>query len=145
MTIYVAMYKNILFSFIRVLQKSGLKELSELTIRKTFCLLKKIVGKHPYLIFRYTFDKIKIYFEVKSIKIAGTVYKVPTEIEPRRQMRLTLKYLISSSSKNSVCSLGLSLANETFASYNLVSHTVKSCDDFHKMAEQNRIYIQYRY
>ena len=75
-------YKNILSSFIRVLQKNGIKESSELVLKDVFSIIKKTTKKSPFLLFRDALDKAKPFCEIKSIRISGTNYKVPVEIKP---------------------------------------------------------------
>lgn len=137
------MYKEIIVSFIKVIQKNGLKELSELIIKKTFCLMKKMTNEYPYLTFNNSFSKARVYFEVRSVKVAGINYKVPVEVRFKRQRSLVLKWFLLNAHKRKVCSLAL--ATEIVNTYNLTSNTIKLCNDFHKIAELNRIYIQYRH
>lgn len=139
------MYKEIITSFIKALQKDGSKELSELIIKKTFCLMKRMTNEHPYLTFNNGFSKARVYFEVKSVRIAGINYKVPVEIRLKRQKSLVFKWLLLNAHKRKVCNLDLALATEIVSTCNLTSNTIKLCDDFHKIAELNRIYIQYRH
>ena len=81
------MYNNkyILISFIKILQKNGKKELSELTLKNTFSILKKLNKLNPLVIFKEAIYRSKPFCEVKSIRISGTNYKVPIEIKLKRQ------------------------------------------------------------
>ena len=140
------MYNNkyILISFIKTLQKSGRKELSELTLKNTFSILKKLNKLNPLLIFKEVIYRSKPFCEVKSIRISGTNYKVPVEIKLKRQISLVFKWLIMNALNKSDLSFTLNLAKELIDTYNLNSKTIKMCDDFHKMAESNKIYVQFR-
>ena len=48
------------------------------------------------------------------------------------------------SSKKLDIPLSNSLTKEFIDTYNLTSKTIKMCDDFHKIAESNKIYMQFR-
>jgi small subunit ribosomal protein S7 len=136
--------KYILISFIKILQKNGKKELSELTLKNTFSVLKKLNKLNPLFIFKEAVYRSKPFCEVKSIRISGTNYKVPVEIKLKRQISLVFKWLIINALNKSDLPLPLNLAKELIDTYNLNSKTIKMCDDFHKMAESNKIYVQFR-
>lgn len=137
-------FKYIMVSFIKTLQKNGSKESSELIFKSMLCVLKKKSKKEPLIFFKEVINKSKPFCEVKSIRISGTNYKVPIEIKSGRQKILALKWIILNSSKKLELPLSNSLAKEFIDTYNLTSKTIKMCDDFHKIAESNKIYIQFR-
>jgi small subunit ribosomal protein S7 len=137
-------FKYIILSFVRILQKNGSKESSELTLKSALSIIKKNSKKEPLIFFKEIIHKSKPFCEVKSIRISGTNYKVPVEIKSRRQKVLALKWIILNSSGKLESSLANCLAKEFIDTYNLTSKTIKMCDDFHKIAESNKIYMQFR-
>lgn len=141
---YIFNFKYIVISFVKTLQKNGLKESSELVFKNMLSILKKKSKKEPLIFFRDVLNKSKPFCEVKSIRISGTSYKVPVEIRSERQKILALKWILLNSSKKLELPLSNSLAKEIFDTYNLNSKTIKMCDDFHKIAESNKIYMQFR-
>lgn len=137
-------FKYTMVSFVRTLQKNGSKESSELIFKSMLSALKKKSKKEPLVFFREVINKSKPFCEVKSIRISGTNYKVPVEIKLGRQRILALKWIISNSSKKLDIPLSNSLTKEFIDTYNLTSKTIKMCDDFHRIAESNKIYMQFR-
>ena len=137
-------FKYTMVSFVRTLQKNGSKESSELIFKSMLSALKKKSKKEPLVFFKEVINKSKPFCEVKSIRISGTNYKVPVEIKLGRQRILALKWIISNSSKKLDMPLSCSLTKEFIDTYNLTSKTIKMCDDFHRIAESNKIYIQFR-
>ena len=137
-------YKQVLTSFIKVLQKNGIKESSELILKDTLSIIKKSTKKSPFLSIIEAFEKAKPFCEIKSVRISGTNYKVPVEIKPERQKILVFKWIILNAVKRSGFTLKNNLAKEFLDTCNLTSKTIKMCDDFHKTAESNKIYIQFR-
>ena len=107
-------------------------------------IIKKKSKKEPLVFFRDVINKSKPFCEVKSIRISGTNYKVPVEIKSGRQKILALKWLVLNSSRKLELPLSSSLAKEFIDTNNLTSKTIKMCDDFHKIAESNKIYMQFR-
>ncbi len=130
--------------FVRTLQKNGSKETSELIFKTVLSIVKKKSKKEPFIFFKEVIDKSKPFCEVKSIRISGTNYKVPVEIKSGRQRILAFKWIMLNSSKKLDLPLSQSLAKELIDTYNLTSKTIKMCDDFHKTAESNKIYMQFR-
>lgn len=139
------LYKDIVLLFIKILQKNGLKESSEIIVKKVFCFIKKLTKKSPIGIFKSSLKNGMFYSELRLVKISGVNYKVPFEVKPKRQKNLALKSIIYSSSKKNHSYLTLNLMKEVIDTCNSVSNTVKLCDDMHKIAESNKLYLQYRY
>ena len=104
--------KYILTSFIKVLLKSYSKESSELILKNTLSFLKKNVKENPIYFFKDALDKSRPFCEVKSIRISGTNYKVPIEIDVDRQRTLVFRWMILNSLKRSEYSLSINLAKE---------------------------------
>jgi small subunit ribosomal protein S7 len=130
--------------FVRTLQKNGSKETSELIFKTVLSIVKKKSKKEPFIFFKEVIDKSKPFCEVKSIRISGTNYKVPVEIKSGRQRILAFKWIMLNSFKKLELPLSQSIAKELIDTYNLTSKTIKMCDDFHKTAESNKIYMQFR-
>lgn len=141
----VVLSKNLVLSFNKILQKKGAKELSELIIRNLFCFIKKANKTNPLLLFKDALEKTKFYSEIKSIRIFGMLYKVPIEIKPKRQRNIILKTIVFNALKKDDLSVDACLMKEILDCCDLTSHSIKACDEFHKIAELNKIYILYRY
>lgn len=137
--------KYIITAFIKVLQNTYSKESSEIIFKDTLSYLKKNSKKEPLYFFKDAFNKSKPFCEVKSIRISGTNYKVPVEVNLYRQKTLVFKWIITNSIKRPDFCLSINLAKEILDTCDLNSKTIKTCDDFHKVAESNKVYIQSRY
>ena len=138
-------YKYIIFSFVKLIQKNGRKETSELFFCNCLSLIKKFEKKKPFLLITGSFYKSKPFCEIKSVKIAGVNYKLPIEIKPERQKSIFFRWLLDSSLKNSIPTSSNNLSKEIVNSLNTSSKTIKLCDNFHKIAETNKVYINYRF
>ena len=134
-------FKYTLISFVKILQKKGLKELAELTIKESLSILKKDIKKHPIIIFVLSLTKLKPFCQIKSIKISGNIYKIPVEITKNKQQTIILKWIIFNVLQNSKLSLKKKITKEIIDSLYSISKTTKMCDDFHKIAESNKLNI----
>jgi len=135
----------IVLNFLKIYLTNGNKEISENVFRHSFSLLKRVKKINPVNIISTNIELIKPFCEIKSLKISGSNYKVPTEIHPIRQRALAIKFLVLNSLKRNEKSASRCIAMEIFDTFSLSSQSIKNCDDIHKIAEANKIYIQYRY
>ncbi len=133
--------KYILTSFIRILQKKGLKELAELTMKESLSILKKEIKEHPLLLFVVTLTKLKPFCQIKSIKISGNIYRIPIEITKNKQQIIVLKWMALNVLQTKKMSLKKKITKEITESLYSISKTTKMCDDFHKIAESNKLNI----
>lgn len=123
---------------------SGNKQTSERTVTQALSLIKKIKKINPVSVIYFSIQAVKPFCEIKNLKIGASNYKVPTEIHPARQRVLGMRFLMTSSNKRSEKSAAQRIAMEIFDTIALSSQSLKSCDDLHKVAEANKVYVQYR-
>ena len=83
--------------------------------------------------------------EVKSRRIGGATFQVPTEIRPERKQSIGMKNLISFSRKRSEKTMALKLAAEIQAAYKEEGATFKRKEDIHRMAEANKAFSHFRF
>jgi small subunit ribosomal protein S7 len=134
----------IVLNFLKIYLTSGNKQISENILRHSSSSLKKIKKTNPINLISSSIELIKPFCEIKSLKIGGSNYKVPTEIHPIRQRALAIKFLVLNSLKRNEKSASKCITVEIFDTSSLSSQSIKSCDDIHKIAEANKVYVQYR-
>ena len=134
----------IILNFLKLYLTKGNKQLAENIIRQSFSILKKIKKTNPISLISATVEIVKPFCEIKSLKIGGSNYKVPTEIHPVRQKVLAIRFLVTNSIKRNEKCAARCIAMEIFDTFSLSSQSIKNCDDVHKIAEANKVYIQYR-
>jgi small subunit ribosomal protein S7 len=83
--------------------------------------------------------------EVKSRRVGGATFQVPTEIRPERKVSYSMKNLILFARKRSGKSMADKLAAEIVAAYNQEGGAYKKKEDMHKMAEANRAFAHFRF
>lgn len=82
--------------------------------------------------------------EVKSRRIGGANFQIPTEIRPDRKVSLSMKWLIQYSRKRSGKSMAEKLAAEIVAAAKGEGATMKKKEDVHKMAEANKAFAHFK-
>lgn len=95
--------------------------------------------------FKKALENITPSVEVKSRRVGGATFQVPTEIRPERKVSLSIKNMILYSRKRSGHSMSEKLAAEIVAAYNCEGAAFKKKEDMHKMAEANRAFAHFRF
>ena len=101
--------------------------------------------KSPIEIWKKALDNITPQVEVKSRRIGGATFQVPTEIRPDRKEALSMKNLISFARKRSGKSMADKLAAEIMDAFNEQGGAFKRKEDMHRMAEANRAFAHFRF
>ena len=96
-------------------------------------------------IWKEALDKVTPQVEVKSRRIGGATFQVPTEIRPERKSSIGMKNLISFSRKRSEKTMALKLAAEIQAAYKEEGAAFKRKEDIHRMAEANKAFSHFRF
>ena len=94
-------------------------------------------------IWRAALDNITPQVEVKSRRIGGATFQVPTEIRPERKESISMKNLIIYARKRGGKTMADKLAAEIVDAYNSQGAAFKRKEDMHRMAEANRAFAHF--
>ena len=83
--------------------------------------------------------------EVRSRRVGGATFQIPTPIRPDRKISIAMKWLISASRKRNEKSMAVKLAQEILAAAKEEGSAVKKIVDTHKMAEANKAFSHFRF
>ena len=95
-------------------------------------------------IWKQALDNITPQVEVKSRRIGGATFQVPTEIRPDRKESVSMKNMISFARKRGGKSMADKLAAEIMDAFNNQGGAFKRKEDMHRMAEANRAFAHFR-
>ncbi|OYP58060.1 30S ribosomal protein S7 [Prevotella sp. P5-92] len=96
-------------------------------------------------IWKTALDNITPQVEVKSRRIGGATFQVPTEIRPDRKESISMKNMINFARKRSGKSMSDKLAAEIMDAFNNQGGAYKRKEDMHRMAEANRAFAHFRF
>ena len=96
-------------------------------------------------IWKAALDKITPQVEVKSRRIGGATFQVPTEIRPDRKESVSMKNMIGYARKRGGKTMADKLAAEIMDAYNEQGGAFKRKEDMHRMAEANRAFAHFRF
>jgi small subunit ribosomal protein S7 len=83
--------------------------------------------------------------EVKSRRVGGANFQVPTEVRPERKIALGMKWLISYARRRGEKTMHEKLAGEIISAAKGEGAAVKKKEDTHKMAEANKAFSHFRF
>jgi small subunit ribosomal protein S7 len=83
--------------------------------------------------------------EVRSRRVGGATFQIPSEIRPSRKLSIGMKNLISFSRKRHEKSMAQKLAAEIMAAYKDEGAAFKKKEDTHRMAEANKAFSHFRF
>ena len=101
--------------------------------------------KDSLTIWKEALDKITPQVEVKSRRICGATFQVPTEIRPDRKESVSMKNMIAFARKRGGKTMADKLAAEIMDAYNEQGGAFKRKEDMHRMAEANRAFAHFRF
>lgn len=134
--------------FVNNLMKDGKKSVAYKIFYSALDTVKEKLPneeKSPLDIWKQALENITPQVEVKSRRVGGATFQVPTEIRPDRKLSIAMKNLILFSQKRSGRSMAEKMAAEIIAAYNEEGGAFKKKEDTHKMAEANRAFAFFRF
>ena len=96
-------------------------------------------------IWKKALDNITPQVEVKSRRIGGATYQVPTEIRADRKESISMKNMILYARKRGGKTMADKLSSEILDAYNNQGGAFKRKEDMHRMAEANRAFAHFRF
>lgn len=131
--------------FINCMMKGGKKSVAEKALYEAFELVESKAKKDALELFREAIDNVKPAVEVRSRRVGGATYQVPTEVRDVRRQALSIKWLINAARSRNEKTIREKLAGEIVDAAAGRGSAVKKREDTHKMAEANRAFSHYRF
>ncbi len=130
--------------FVNMMMWQGKKSTAFSSFYDALELVEKQTGENGYEIWKKALSNVTPGVEVKSRRIGGANFQIPTEIRPDRKVSLSMKWLIMFSRKRSGRSMAEKLAAEIVAASKGEGATIKKKEDVHKMAEANKAFAHFK-
>lgn len=131
--------------FINNLQWSGKKAGATTIFYDAMDIVKSKSGEESELeIWRKALDNVMPHVEVRSRRIGGATFQIPTELPPARKVFIGMKWMIKYARERAGKGMAEKLAAEIIAANKGEGAAVKKREDVHKMAEANRAFASFR-
>ncbi|MFO7965394.1 MAG: 30S ribosomal protein S7 [Desulfobacterales bacterium] len=131
--------------FIRSIMHDGKKSTAEAILYDALDIIGEKTKEPPIKIFEQSLENVKPIIEVKSRRVGGSTYQVPTEIRPSRRTALGIRWIITFARSRAEKGMAGKLAGELMDAANNRGSAVKKKEDTHKMAEANKAFAHFRW
>jgi small subunit ribosomal protein S7 len=96
-------------------------------------------------VFKKALANVTPQVEVRSRRVGGATFQIPTEIPPSRKQSIGMKNLILFARKRNDKSMGRKLAGEIVAGFKEEGGAFKRKEDTHRMADANKAFSHFRF
>jgi len=131
--------------FINRIMIRGQKSTAERIVYNALQLTAEQVNSSPEEALERAIKNATPLLMVKSRRVGGATYQVPTEVREDRGRALAMRWLIASARTRRGKSMEERLASELVDAVNGRGTAIKKRDDLHKMAEANKAFAHYRW
>ncbi|MGI6394041.1 MAG: 30S ribosomal protein S7 [bacterium] len=135
----------LLQKFINKVMLQGKKSLAERIVYDAIEVAAKGKKESPVDVFKMALENIRPQVMVKSTRIGGATYQVPTEVSLENSQAIGMKWIITFSRKRSEKGMVSRLAGELDEAYHKKGNSFKKKDDTHKMAEANKAFAHFKW
>ncbi len=136
---------EIVTRFINKLMYDGKKSVAAKIFYSALDLIKERTGEEPLKVFKQAVENAKPLVETKSRRVGGATYQVPVEVNPRRQLSLSMRWLVAAARARGEKTMVERLAAELIAASKNEGAAIKKKEDVHRMAEANKAFAHYRW
>lgn len=130
--------------FINSLMYDGKKSIAYAVFYEAMDRIEQLTGESGHEVWKRAMENVGPGVEVRSRRIGGATFQIPTPIRDERRQFLTMKWLIMFARKRNGKSMGEKLAAEIIAASKGEGAAVKKKEDTHKMAEANKAFSHFK-
>ncbi|HKK90910.1 MAG TPA: 30S ribosomal protein S7 [Desulfobacteraceae bacterium] len=130
---------------VNCVMRDGKKSIAVRVVNDALGIVEEKTDESALAVFEKAVDNIRPAVEVKSRRVGGSTYQVPTEIKSTRRTALAFRWLLKFSRARSEKGMANKLASELMDAFNERGGAVKKREDTHKMAEANKAFAHFRW
>lgn len=138
-------YNSVLVSkFVNCLMVDGKKSVATRVVYDAMDRLKEQVpDEEPIDVFCQAIDNVKPAIEVRSKRVGGATYQVPTPVSARRQQALSIRWILEAVRGKKGRPVNRSLSDELLAAYRREGIAMTKRENVHRMAEANKAFSHF--
>jgi small subunit ribosomal protein S7 len=130
--------------FVNNLMWEGKKSVALTIFYDAIDKVAKITSEDGYEIWRKALQNVTPAVEVRSRRIGGATFQIPSEVRPDRKVSLSIKWMVRYSRERNGRSMADKLANEIVAAAKGEGAAFKKKEDTHRMAEANKAFAHFK-
>jgi len=131
--------------FVNALMYDGKKSTAFSLFYGAMSIIEQRTQQNGLDVFQTALNNVMPAVEVKSRRVGGATFQVPTEVKPERRMALGFRWLIKYTRDRGGKTMEDKLANELIAASKGEGSSVKKREDTHRMAEANKAFSHFKF
>ncbi|MEC7654209.1 MAG: 30S ribosomal protein S7 [Bacteroidota bacterium] len=131
--------------FVNNLMKDGKKSTAFKIFYNAIDLVSEKTGEDGLELFKKALENVTPGVEVRSRRVGGATFQIPTPIRESRKNSLAMSWLISFARKRNEKSMADRLSAEIIAASKEEGAAFKKKEDTHRMAEANKAFSHFRF
>ena len=135
----------VLSKFMNNLMIDGKKSRAEHIVYGALEQIEEKAKQDPVAVFHQALENVSPAVEVRSRRVGGATYQVPTEVRPSRRTALGIRWIIGFAKSRNEKGMAKKMAGELMDAFGNKGAAVKKREDTHKMAEANKAFSHYRW
>ncbi len=130
--------------FTNAVMKEGKKSTAQKIVYGAFDIMAgRLKDKEPQEVFTTAINNVKPLIQVKSKRVGGATYQVPTEVSRKRAQMLAIGWILQAARGKKGRPLARALADELISAFNGEGGAMSTRENVHKMAEANKAFSHF--
>jgi small subunit ribosomal protein S7 len=130
--------------FVNCMMMGGKKSIALTIFYDALDKVEKNLNEPGYDVWKRAMANVTPGVEVRSRRIGGATFQIPSEVRPDRKISLTIKWMVRYARERNGKTMADKLSNEIIAASKGEGNAVKKKDDTHRMAEANKAFAHFR-
>lgn len=126
--------------FINCMMLAGKKSIARAIFQDAMQRMRDQGIKNPEEIFEKAVKNVMPNMEVRAKRVGGSVYQIPVEVKPKRQLALSIRWIIGACRGKKGRAMAEKLANELMEASKDAGGAFKKREDVHRMAAANKAF-----
>ncbi|MEX0716398.1 MAG: 30S ribosomal protein S7 [Planctomycetaceae bacterium] len=130
--------------FVNCLMHDGKKSVAQGVFYSALEIIeKKVPETSPIEVFTQAVEHVKPHIEVRSKRVGGATYQVPTQVNAKRQQTLSIRWILEAVRDKKGRPTHVRLADELLAAYRREGAAMTKRDNVHRMADANKAFAHF--
>ncbi|HIE96220.1 MAG TPA: 30S ribosomal protein S7 [Planctomycetes bacterium] len=135
---------KLLSKFVNCLMHDGKKSVATRVVYDALEMIQKqLPDEDPLDVFVTAVENVKPAIEVRSKRVGGATYQVPTPVSPKRQQALSIRWILEAVRGRKGRPVGRSLSDELLAAYRREGNAMTKRENVHRMADANKAFAHF--
>ncbi|OGJ52181.1 30S ribosomal protein S7 [Candidatus Peregrinibacteria bacterium RIFOXYB2_FULL_32_7] len=130
--------------FINYIMQRGKKSVARKIFTDSLDIIKdKKKNLNPLDLFHTAIENAKPAMEVRPKRVGGSIYQVPREVPPKRQIMLAFRWILEAAKNRGHSAMNQKLAEELIQAADKTGPAIKKKEDTHRMAQANKAFAHF--